>query len=201
VYLGVDSGKRSGATIGMCADPRKGLQILRCEGVDLDTRDLELVVEHAVDLAEQYSLPLIAMLETWGRGGPLGLDQWIGLGEARGPWRRELRIRCKDTDALTLKRILLASQSRWRSLVVTETGGEVDGEWVAFDPPGWKLAAKRAAEAHFVDAYVPPDDAAESACIVVYASRSDAAAEALGARYLAKRGVVYEPLERRIFAR
>lgn len=200
VILAIDPGRQAGASI-LVSGPG-GLELESSESVDLHDRAprLELVVDHAAEVARSRDLPLVAMLEDWGRGGPRGLAQWIGLGEARGPWRRYL-IRCTKIDVpLSRSRILLATQNRWRSLVVPQTGRvDAAGKWHAFGPDGWKEAAKDAATDYFVDTYVPPLDAAESACIGLYAARSDAVGRSLGVRHLKRHGLTFEPLEPLIF--
>lgn len=186
VILSVDPGAAAGASI--IVSGAGGLKLYACEAVDLyDPHPvIESVVKRACDCARHYSLPLVGVLEDWGRGGPRGLAQWIGLGEARGPWRRALIQRTKEAiPAITMPRIILARQTRWRSMVIPETGRiNAAGKWEPFGPDGWKAIAKATASDYFLESYVPPEDAAESACMGAYAARSDAVGKALGSRHL-----------------
>lgn len=204
VILSVDPGAAAGASI-IVSDPRRGLELYACEAIDLyDPHPvLESFVKRACDASRNRQLPLVGVLEDWGRGGPRGLAQWIGLGEARGPWRRALIMRTKEAiPAITQGRILLARQTRWRSLVIPETGRiDAAGKWEPFGPEGWKAIAKTTATDHFPDAFVPPEDAAESACLGVYAARSDAVGKALGKLHLKRFGLAFEALEPTIFGK
>lgn len=201
VILAIDPGAAAGATILICGPG--GIEVYLSEAIDLyDPHPvLESIVKRACDVARNRSLPLVGVLEDWGRGGPRGLAQWIGLGEARGPWRRALVMRTKEAiPVITRGRIVLASQNRWRSLVIPATGNVDDtGVWSSFGPEGWKRAAKEAASDLFLDAYIPPEDAAESACMGAFAARCDAVGKALGMRHLARHGMTFEPLEPLIF--
>lgn len=193
VILSVDPGAAAGASI--IASGAGGLNLLLCEAVDIDTTRVEEIIEQAQHLANVRGLPLVAVLEDWGAGGPRGLSQWIGLGEARGPWRRWLRMR-------TNAKIVLARQGRWRSMVIPETGRtNAAGKWEPFGPDGWKDIAKTTAVDHFVEAYVPPLDAAESACMGVFAARSDVVGKVLTKTHLKRHGLTFEPLEPTIFGK
>lgn len=202
VILTIDPGESAGATIGHSKPG--GLVMEWSTQVDTWKRGtVEEVVRHAVADAEELDLPLVAVLEDWGAGGPRGLAQWIGLGEARGVWRRWLTIAARESEALTLSRIVKAPQSRWRGRVIPETGArEGDGRWRPFTPDEWKAAARRAAMDYFLDTEIPiQEDAAESACMLVYAARSDEVLKALGKRHLKKWGISpqhMEPLEKTI---
>jgi hypothetical protein len=189
IVLAVDPGKISGATIAESGPG--GIRVRLCEQVDIYAgRGLEEVVEYAAGIAESEGLPFAACLETWGSGGPMGLDHWIGLGEARGPWRRELVLASKRYACVVRSRICLVTQSRWRSRVVPETGGVGEnGEWRPFSSEEWKEAALRAAMSYVPDAHIPPLDAAESACMACYFVRSDELLEALSRRELDRYGI------------
>ena len=168
-----------------------------CESLDLDSPRLEELVDLAASYADSEELPLVAVFEDWGKGGPRGLSQWIGLGEARGPWRRAFRRLAIRSSVLTKRASsVLVTQSRWRSRMIEETGArDAENKWIAFDTAGWKAAALRAARIHHFSAHVPPLDAAEAACGAAYAVRSDEVAKVLGKRHLARHGLTFELLE------
>lgn len=203
VALAVDPGEAAGAAIGVCGPG--DIDLRHAAPVETYTRNaVEYVVQKAVDIATVEGLPLVAFLEDWGAGGPRGLSQWIGLGEARGPWRRQLIIAAREHNVLTLSRIQKVTQNRWRSRVIEETGARelVAGKekWRPFTPAEWKTAARSTAMDYFMDHPEPPgEDAAEATCQLVYAARSDEALKALGKRYLKKAGIPAEhmvPLEK-----
>lgn len=194
----------------LCADPglisggviivsRPGGLVLR-EAKEihvLEDRALEGVIECGIAVSKQTRLPLIGVLEDWGSGGPRGLSQWIGLGEKRGVWRREMILRARDHGI----KIVEVAQSVWRGRVLDQTGAhELDEEtglekWRPFEPKEWKDLAHRSALDYFMDAWVPPLDSSEAACMGVYAARSDEVLRALGNRYLKQQGFTSEDLE------
>lgn len=192
----VDPGRTSGFAI-VVSRPGRGFDLVLCESLDLDSSRLEGLADEADFIARREELPLVALFETWGKGGPRGLAQWVGLGEARGPWRRVFRQVAASSPRLTQKASsVLVTQSRWRSRVVPETGArDAEGKWVAFDTEGWKGAALRAARELYPSAHVPPLDAAEAACGAAYAVRSDEVAKVLGKRHLGRHGLTFELLE------
>lgn len=185
LILAVDPGKVAGYAI--VGSGPNGIQLIEADAFEIAGREgrrLEAVVERAYVLAASRDLTLVVALEDWGRGGPRGLSQWLGLGEARGSWRREVVLRSYGADRAR-SRIVQVTQSRWRSRVVPETGTEdYAGRWQAFDTKGWKGAARRAALDLYLNAHVPEADAAEAACIAAYASRSDEVLQALTKREL-----------------
>lgn len=202
VILAVDPGKKAGASI-IISKPRQGLFLAFCSPIDTFTRQVEATFTTAIRLARECDLYLVLVLEEWGRGGPLGIDQWIGLGEARGAWRREFILRCNEETSprLIQSKIMTTSQSRWRSRVIPETGDRSSGTFKAFTPEQWKEAAHRAALDYFPSDWVPPLDASESACIGVYAARSDELGKLIGKRELKRYGLEFSPLENQISKR
>jgi hypothetical protein len=196
--LTVDPGASSGASIST-ATPSTGVELIESRHVDTWARgEVEAVVDLAVEVSLSTGLPLVAVLEDWGAGGPLGLAQWLGLAEARGVWRRALIIAARETEALTLGRILKVTQSRWRSRAIEETGvpdGALDQKtglpkWRKFNPDEWKEVARRAALEYFLTADIPiQPDAAESATMLIYAARSDEVLKSLGKRHLKRWGI------------
>lgn len=187
VILAADPGRRAGAAILSC--DRGGVELVKAVPVDTYTREVDVLVKLALAKAEQRGVPFFLALEAWGRGGPMGIDQWLGLGEQRGAWRRTFIIEAPEHQ----RNVVQVTQSRWRSRMVEETGDMTTGQWQPFGPDGWKQAALRAARAHLIDGYVPDDpDAAEATCIALFAARSDEVGNKLSKRYLA--GAGYDPV-------
>jgi hypothetical protein len=193
VILAVDPGRAAGATI-LISRP-SGFAIHRCEPVDTYSRELENVIGEAISVSERENLPLFLVLEDWGAGGNRGISQWLGLGEARGPWRREFLIECENYSFLRKKNVAKVNMTRWRSRVVPETGNRDENGFRRFEPDEWKVAAHRAACELFLNTWVPILDAAESACIAAYAARSDEIGNLLPKRLLASYGLTFTPLE------
>lgn len=209
VLLAIDPGTSAGASLARSTPT--GISLIWSEQVDTYERDtVEDIVTRAVDYAEDSGLPLVAMLEDWGAGGPRGLSQWIGLGETRGVWKRHLLIAASESKALTKSRIVKVTQSRWRSRVIDATGvpgGKVhpktgDLVWRKFNTDEWKVQARQTASDYFLDTFIPmQEDAAESACMLIYGSRSDEVLKVLGSSHLKKHGMnpeTFEPLEKLI---
>lgn len=194
IVLSIDPGKAAGAALFV---PGRAPRI---EEVDIYTDRVEELIEDGGQLASDLRLPFVLAMEEWGRGGPLGIDQWIGLGEARGAWRRAFLMYCNEhteregrIDLFSKSRVMLVPQSRWRSVVVPETGVETDVMgWRPFDSEEWKEAAKRAILAHFpeLDVDAAPNGA-EAACQGLYALRSDELGALLSASFLASHGLTY----------
>lgn len=194
--LTCDPGIRAGATL--IESRPYGIDIVFSRGVDTYTREVEKVFEDALTAIAGNELPVVVVLEDWGRGGPMGIQQWIGLGEQRGAWRRLAVIEAAESPhRFSTKRIVKVTQSRWRSRVIEETGvTPPGGKWRKFNPDEWKKIAHQTARGVFPDGYVPEDpDAAESAMIAYYAARSDEVGKVLGVRYLKSHGYMFEPLE------
>lgn len=197
VVLSIDPGKEAGAAIFAGLPPARGPSVYE---VDIYTDAVEDIVEEAGQLASDLRIPLVLVLEEWGRGGPLGIDQWIGLGESRGAWRRAFVMYCNEhveregrIDLFSKSRVALVPQTRWRSVVVPETGVETDiMGWRPFDSDEWKEAAKRALTPHFpeLDVEATPN-AAEAACQGLYAIRSDEVGKLLPATFLSAHGLTY----------
>lgn len=179
-----------GAESGYCVlkSTGTGIDVLDCGTVAdvFTTEDVRRVVLETNNAAFAHKLPVVYVLEDWGSGGPLGINQWVGLGEARGVWRHYITLEHSEAFEKSPK-IVKVTQSRWRSRVVEETGRvDANGKWHRFSPDDWKGAALRAAKQHFIDTHIPPLDAAEAACIGYYAARSDEVMKALGIRHLRK---------------
>jgi hypothetical protein len=200
IILAVDPGKVAGASI-LYSRPREGVSMLRTESVDTyGGRQIEELVGHASDIADDEELMLVLALETWGAGGRLGITQWLGLGETRGPWRREFMLQCEEHDSpyLVKSKLCLVQMPRWRSRVIEATGDRSTGKFVRFTPDQWKEEAHKTALEAFPDEWVPPLDAAESACIGYYGARSDEIGKLLPKRYLKRFGLDFSPIEPRL---
>lgn len=196
VILAIDPGRLAGASI-LISTPLNGLVLYKTVQVNTLTRDVESIVHEAVTIAKQKELHLVLVLETWGKGGNLGINQWIGLGESRGPWRREFLIRCdkENHKHISKSRVIMVTQNRWRSRVIKETGDRSSGQFKRFTPEQWKEVAHKTALEYFINTWVPPLDAAESACLGLYAARSDEVGSKLGKKYLYRHNQEFLPLE------
>lgn len=205
IILAVDPGSRAGAAV--LRSVKRDIDVIFVGGVDTDTRDLESVVSIAISYAKMSKLPLVLAIEDWGRGGPLGIDQWIGLGAARGAWIRAYRLALDELDDETrelrvgpvkifAERIVRINQRTWRSRCIDESGTRDEaGKWTAFDPKGWKNAAVDACQTHLrLD--VDDPDAAEALLLGFYCARSDDLGKALPKTHLARYGLTFPPADR-----
>lgn len=185
VILAVDPGRHAGASI-IISRPYSGLELIYCKSIDVYSREVDYVFAKGFYEANRLGMYLVLVLEAWGAGGRLGIDQWVGLGEMRGIWKREFVLLCNDhaSKCVTKNKTFAVSQSRWRSRVIQETGDRSSGKFKCFTTDQWKEVAQKSAQEHFPDTWVPPLDAAESACIGIYAARSDELGSLLGKRYL-----------------
>lgn len=196
VILGIDPGSTAGATLAVSLP--NGIDLVECISVDIMDREVERLVRYASTLAMTQELYLFLVLETWQSGGKLGLQQWVGLGEHRGPWKREFLIMAEELSSkwIRKKNIFQVNMARWRSRIIEETGvHKEDGKFRLFTSAEWKDKASNAANEFYLNQFVPPDDAAESACIVAYAARSDELGSRLPQRYLDRYSLTYSPLE------
>lgn len=193
LIMSCDPGKHSGVTLIRCGPG--GIQVLFCRAVDTYSSQVEGAVDEAIDAGIRLGLPVVVILEDWGKGGPMGIQQWIGLGEQRGAWRRAVIL-----SGIKTSHIKLVTQSRWRSRVLDRTGVIEGGQpWRRFTPGEWKQEAHTTARDAMLDGYIPNSpDASESACMAYYGARSDEVGDALGVRYLKQNGYTFEPLERAI---
>lgn len=193
VVLSVDPGTRAGAAViapGTDGRPK----VVLCEAIDSATRALEAMISSAIAIARAKDMMLLLAIEEWGRGGPLGIDQWIGLGERRGLWKREFLLLGSEAPAPSPIRksesIVHVNARTWRSRMIFETGERVADTFRPFDTDGWKRAATRTLLAHAPDVAIETADAAEAALLGLYSIRSDELHKRLGKRYLASRGFV-----------
>ena len=188
VVLSVDPGTKAGATI-VVPDPSTWAPAVALSGpVDSMTREPESVIKAAIEIARARRMRLYLVTEEWGRGGPLGIDQWIGLGERRGIWKREFRLLGQEVEDSPIRSdaSLHVNARTWRSRMIFETGERVSGSFRPFDTDGWKRAASRTLLELVPGAVIESADAAESALQGLYAIRSDELRKKLGPRYLAQ---------------
>jgi hypothetical protein len=195
--LGIDPGALAGATLG-CPNYRAqpaDVRIIWHRAIDSATRELERAVRDAACFAKENELQLVLVLEDWGRGGPLGIDTWLGLGAARGHWERAARLILDEMEGCPIRRTkpwVRVGQTAWRSRMIESWGTSVIAPgggsiFTPHDPAGWKLAARDAVkEILGIDAV--SDDEAESILIAFYAMRSDEVGKALPKRLLRAHG-------------
>jgi hypothetical protein len=166
--------------------------------VDPFTRDIERVFDAAIEVADDRDLDLVVAIETWGRGGPMGIEAWVGLGAARGYWKREALLRAAEcpTRRLVKSRCLVDINMRtWRSQLHDEHGTKVPHptkpghfKHVPYDEEGWKKAATRLLADIAPRVRVDGADAAEAGLVALYAHRSDEVGKKLPITLLRKHG-------------
>lgn len=173
--LGVDPGATAGAALSVWT--RAGHEILWAREVVTDSLEVDRAVEDACDAARAAQLPLVVAIEEWGKGGPLGIDQWLGLGAAAGAWKRAALL-AADRRAPTIVRsraVVRIGQRTWRSRIIPEAGTRrPDGSFKAHDTRGWKQAAT----ARVVDLFghrfgLISGDVAEAILLTHFATRDE----------------------------
>ena len=204
IILSADPGARAGATILRCT--KYDREVLFVAGVDTNTTVLEDIVQMALEYAIESGLPLVLVVESWGAGGNRGINQWLGLGAARGAWIRayELAIArgdvIKDAYGVNLLRpaIVRTVMSTWRKHMIEGSGTrDSEGKWQRYDAKEWKAAAQDACEIHFPELpRIEDTDAAESALQALYAARSDELAKALTKPHLKRYNLTFPPAPR-----
>jgi hypothetical protein len=176
IILSVDPGTNSGWSIQLPDyDAEHGSTHVYGSGVSD-------ILERVWTLARFYDKPAYLVTETWGAGGPLGIEQWLSLGEKRGAWKREFARRFGQTYAM--RRMVHVFATSWRSVMIGTNGEERDGKFVRFDSNGWKRAATRAFSKYYPDDRIEDADAAEASLMGYYACRSDTVREAMLKREL-----------------
>jgi hypothetical protein len=171
VIIGVDSAAKAGWSI-LCQSHLVRFGVLNT----WRGRDIESVIATAIDLARRERLPLHLAMEHWpapfaGRS----MRTWLGLGEARGVWKREFlcavdeeRGRENPTCRIGKGRVLkltgrhhLADVMKWRKALYGSARAPKD-------------TAKDKAVAWVREEYgqlVEPHDAAEAVCVGTYVDR------------------------------
>lgn len=198
--LAVDPGDEAGAAL-VLPSPRGGIEILWAREVRTYSREIESCIGDAIIAAVDRSLRLMLVVEEWGRGGPLGIDTWIGLGEMRGAWRREYVLAAPASAGAIVPTtgVVRANVQTWRSFMIEETGEPgSDGKRQAFDTSGWKRAATRRCSELFpalrLEGANPAlrlegANAAEAVLIGAYAMRADEVGARLTQRSLREAGL------------
>jgi hypothetical protein len=172
--LGIDPGDEAGAAL--MVPGVGGPSLVFSRAVDTNTRQLESVLEDAVREARARGIPLMLYAEEWGAGGPLGIDQWLGLGEKIGAWRRAAILMC-DTARPTIvpsRLMLRVGQSTWRSGMGLDFGTrDAGGAFTRHDAEGWKKEANK--RVHELFGYLDSFDsnASEAVLIAYYGCRDE----------------------------
>jgi hypothetical protein len=208
VVLGVDPAAAAGWSLALPEPPPRekvgaapgsdvelGYHVLCAAEVNTGTRALENAIQSAVKVARLRKLHLVVSLESWGSGGRLGINQWLGMGEAVGAWKRATLLAAQEGcgDVLTVTRsILRVQQSTWRSRMVDESGDRSSGKFVPYDSEGWKRAATRMCSIRFPYLQLEGANAAEAVLVAGYTMRSDELGRLLPDTYLRAQG--FEPL-------
>lgn len=196
ILLAVDPGRKAGAALMQCNPD--GITLLWHGPIDTHTRDVEKTTAMMLGACNASGLPGMLAVEEWGKGGPMGLQHWIGLGEARGAWTREFNIWSNEKKSLFRKGgIVKVHQGRWRGRIIEEKLPRLDTREERQEQ--LKEAAARAAQNYFIDQRIDIDpDACEAVCIGLFAARSDALGKKLTKTHLKKHGLTFEPLEETI---
>lgn len=184
--LGVDPAARSGAAllIGTAAAP----ELVWTRSVDVGTRDVEICIRDAFEVAEGLDLPLYLAIETWTGGSNIRLNALLAMAGARDVWRRTFRLMAREdgtsrgvtraTKKLPVSwaptRVMLAKLQSWRAEVLprnTATGGGMTKRGRprirTRTTEDWKAAAC-AHVATLFSATGISDDEAEAACIALW---------------------------------
>lgn len=192
--LGVDPGTEIAGAGLVLPDSAFEDPVLRwARSVDPYTLELEEIVEEAVAAARERGLGLVFVFEEWGRGGPMGIDSWLGLGAARGHWIRAARLAClKHPDVLVASRLYVyAHMQTWRSwmdvpaVVLNEQGKTLRRN----TPEDWKKHATRRLAELCPHVTLDSADAAEAGLIALFGSRFDAVGRKLPMRLLNRYGL------------
>lgn len=183
MVLGVDPGATSGAGI-VVPDASWRPRLVRVASCDVwDPAAVSAVVADAFVEATRRGVDLVLACETWGAGGIMGINAWLGLGEARGVWKAVFLAQ-----GGTRKRIVHVNMNEWRGAMLLETGQRDEtGKHVRFDTDEWKRQATRTlAELTEHRVEIPGADAGEAGCLALHAARMPAVLDALGKRYIAR---------------
>lgn len=181
VVLAIDPGEVCGVAVleGTSASADFPLPVpIYVEDISSWTTLVEDAVDLAVTRAELAKCPVVLVTEKFGKGGPLGLDQWMGLGGWVMVWRRAWRLYCDAyrepvVPARPGRWKIAAHQRQMRVMTSTWRSGMFD-EWHNGE---WKGAAqRRLLELSGVQA---PPNAAEAALMGMYVSKTEAMGELL----------------------
>lgn len=178
IILAIDPGRRSGHAI------LNHGELVAYGSCDVATPELEEIMRNALELALNAGLPLVLVGETWGRGGPMGLSQWMALGAAWNRWKWALQVAWQDQkDEHSNDRVNWAPKvttihvSTWRS----GTYGK------RLEPGTYKSTAVEVAnKRHGIRLQPNQHDAAEAILIGEFASAFDSVRKLLPKRLLAR---------------
>lgn len=175
LVLGVDPGEECGASLIVVDDA--GVTSVRwSREIQTNTIALEYALRDALELARSMRVKLTIAAEEWGRGGPLGLDQWIGLGAHVGAWRRAAALEHAAgwSDAYAKSNgFVRVGMSSWRAALLPGVAAIVKTKKPRDRSDEWKRQASARVLALFPDIDVKRfgPNAAESVLIGVYATR------------------------------
>ncbi len=182
VVLSVDPGQQSGAAI--LDGTRPGPPVMhQCQTVDIMSDMVERMITTAYELAAKRQAMLVFVYETWGRGGLMGLDAWVGLGEKRGGWKRAAHMIGNQYPNVVTATTQIQCGT-WRKYMIPETGDRSTGTFAPFTPDGWKAAAAKVVAKLYPDIGIDSPDEAESMLIGTYALQSIEVCKVVPKRYL-----------------
>jgi len=175
VIISVDPGKHAGASI--LSSKGRDIEVHYVQTVETNSVQVEGMIVKAIDVAYKLRLKLFLVTETWGAGGPMGIDQWCGLGAARGAWERAMHLYIPISSNVIVKsrhKTRINCQT-WRAWMIGKNGEKNGGKFTRFDDLGWKDAAKEAIPKFYPKLNVEGLDhnALESVLIGTHAFRSD----------------------------
>lgn len=181
VVLGIDPGERAGASL--LVDTARGVELVFCREVETNSTQLEDVLAEAFYAALRCGVKLTIAAEEWGRGGPLGLEQWIGLGMHVGAWKRAAILKADNGAADAFSKssgFIRIGMSSWRAALLPGVAADAKRAKPKERSEVWKRAATRRVlelwpglnPRHF------GANAAESALIGLFAMRDVDAGEA-----------------------
>jgi len=181
VVLGIDPGERAGASLLVYT--AHGVDLVFCREVDTNSTQLEDALAEAFYVALRAGVKLTIAVEEWGRGGPLGLEQWIGLGMHVGAWKRAAILKADNGAAAAFSKssgFIRVGMSSWRAALLPGVAADAKRAKSKERSEVWKRAATRRV-LEIWPALNPRHfgaNAAESALIGLYAMRDVDAGEA-----------------------
>jgi len=196
--LGVDPGTEvagAGLVLPDATGEEPDLRWVR--SIDPYSLEIESAIDDACDAARARGVGLAFVLEEWGQGGPMGIESWLGLGAARGHWKRAAMLAAlgRHSDVLVPSRLFTyAHIQTWRSWMDVPPGTwDAAGKFAHHDPEGWKKAATTRLAALYPKVRIDSADAAEAGLIALYGCRSDDVGRKLPKRLLAGAGIDEPP--------
>lgn len=174
VILAIDPAALSGWAIFLEGRPVTWGELAASNATGIDA-----VLLQACELASRTKLPLVVLGEEWGRGGPLGMSQWQGLGGAWTAWKHGCdRARDKGLPVVS-SRVMRVLQRTWRSAFGLNLGRELV-----------KAYAVRAAKSRVgVQLELDQHDIAEALLIGLWGSKSGEVGERLPEKVMKRRGL------------